>query len=88
MSAPRLRSRTLRRVSKRIPGGRTVMHHVKRKPSKARCGNCGRELKAIPRKLPASLKNTPKTQKRPERPFGGVLCSACMRTKLVEKARS
>jgi large subunit ribosomal protein L34e len=88
MPAPRLRSRTLRRVSKRVPGGKTVLQHVKRNPSKAKCGKCGKELKAVPRKNPAQLKNTPKTQKRPERPFGGVLCSACMRSQLVEKARS
>ena len=30
----------------------------------------------------------PKTKKRPERPFGGNLCSDCMRKIMKEKARS
>jgi ribosomal protein L34E len=30
----------------------------------------------------------PKTQKRPERPFGGMLCSACMRRKIITNNRS
>ena len=29
-----------------------------------------------------------KTEKRPERPYGGVLCSKCMRDLIVKKARA
>jgi len=88
MPAPRLRSRTLRKVFRKTPGGTTVLHRVKRNPSKAKCGSCGVELKAVPRKTASQMKNTAKTQKRPERPFGGVLCSKCMRKHLITKARS
>ncbi|MBU0461447.1 MAG: 50S ribosomal protein L34e [Nanoarchaeota archaeon] len=88
MTAPRFRSRTLRRVFRKTPGGKTVLHHVQRKPSKAKCAVCGSELKAVPRKVTSKMKNTPKTKKRPQRPFGGVLCSACMRRNIIAKTRS
>jgi len=37
--------------------------------------------------LPRALHSMPKSQKRAERPYGGVLCSACMRRKIIEQAR-
>jgi len=88
MPAPRLRSKTLRTVSRKTPGGKTVVHHKKRLPAKAKCSKCGVVLKAVPRKNPTRLKNTPKTKKRPERPYGGVLCSACMRRRIILENRA
>ena len=55
------KSRTLRRVFVRTPGGRTVVHYRKRKPSKAKCGVCGAILKGVPRGRPYKMKNMPKT---------------------------
>jgi len=34
------------------------------------------------------MRNMPKTKKRPERPFGGVLCSKCSREEIVSRIRS
>jgi large subunit ribosomal protein L34e len=34
------------------------------------------------------MKNMPKSSKRPERPYGGVLCSACTRKLLKSKVRA
>jgi len=84
MPAPRLRSTSLRKVSKRLPGGRTVIHFSKKKPKAAICTGCGDVLKAVPRVLPYKMKNIAKTKKRPQRPYGGVLCSRCMRKKIVD----
>ena len=78
----RFKSRTFRRTHVRTPGGKTVLRFDKRKPSIAKCGACGAELKGIPRELPYKMHNMPKTMKRPERPYGGVLCSKCMREKI------
>jgi ribosomal protein L34E len=33
------------------------------------------------------LHSMPKTEKRPERPYGGEQCSACMRRMMIEQAR-
>jgi large subunit ribosomal protein L34e len=83
----RLKSRTFKRVQKVTPGGKTVQHYERRKPSKAICAECGRVLAGVPRELPTKMQNMPKTTKRPERPFGGVLCTKCMREHMKAKAQ-
>ncbi|MDA1196538.1 MAG: 50S ribosomal protein L34e [Nanoarchaeota archaeon] len=87
MVAPRLKSRTLRRIKVRLPGSKTVTHYKRRKPSIAKCRKCKANLKGIPHPLQSIFKNLPKTAKRPQRPFGGELCTKCMRAHFVEKAR-
>ena len=84
MPAGKHKSRTLRRVSVKIPSG-TKIHYKKRKPSKKKCANCGKTLLGVPHKISSKSKNVPKTKKRPSRPFGGVLCSSCTRKVMVEK---
>lgn len=84
MVAPRFRNKTLRKVKVKTPGGETKIHYRKRKPSKAQCGGCGVLLKGVPRERPYKMKQMGKTKKRPERPYGGVLCSKCMRKKMIE----
>ncbi len=85
MPAGRYKSRSLRRVYTKLPGSKVVVHHKKRKPSKATCAVCGAVLKGVPRERPYKMQNMAKTKKRPSRPYGGFLCSKCMRAKLKEK---
>ncbi len=73
------KSRSLRRVFRKTPGGRVVLHYGKRKPSAAKCANCKAELFGVPRAIPSRFGKFPKTQRRPERPFGGYYCGRCMR---------
>jgi len=80
----KLKSRKLRRVYVRMPGGETRILYKKRIMGKHKCGNCGKELHGIPRMIKSRFKNLPKTKKRPERPYGGNLCSLCMREKIKE----
>ncbi len=82
-----LRSRSLKRSQKKVPGGRTVTHFRRRKPSIAKCAKCGKDLKGVPRLRVSDLRKLPKTKKRPERPYGGNLCSKCMREVFREKVR-
>jgi large subunit ribosomal protein L34e len=63
------------------------MHYKKRKPDKAICAECGKVLAGVPRALPSKMRDLPKTKKRPERPYGGVLCAACTRRRIIAKAR-
>ncbi|MBI2133250.1 50S ribosomal protein L34e [Candidatus Woesearchaeota archaeon] len=88
MRPSKQKSRTMRRVFKKTPGGRKTVDYVLRKPKKLVCSNCGRELHGIPRLRPGKLSKTPKTMKRPERPYGGILCSSCSRRRLIDSARS
>lgn len=82
MPAPSKRSRSFRKIYKKVPGGKTVTHYKKKKPGKAECGRCGAILKGVPRERPYKMRTMSKTKKRPERPYGGVLCSKCMREKI------
>ncbi|MBS3170693.1 50S ribosomal protein L34e, partial [Candidatus Woesearchaeota archaeon] len=49
---------------------------------------CRKELHGVPRAFPVERRNMPKTKKRPERPYGGVLCSKCMRETILEKIKA
>ncbi|MBN2422494.1 50S ribosomal protein L34e [Candidatus Woesearchaeota archaeon] len=87
MPEGRLKSRTFRRIKKKLPGGKTVLHYKKRQPSRAKCGKCGSILKGVEIAQPKKIQKMTKTKKRPERPFGGVLCSKCLREKTKKEAR-
>ncbi len=80
----RTKSRSLRRVYRRTPGKRVVVHYSARKPVKPHCASCGTVLKGVLRERPYKMMSIPKTRKRPSRPFGGVLCSKCMRKKIKQ----
>ena len=82
------KSGRFRKIFVKVPGGETKVHLRERKPKKAHCAVCGKQLAGVVRERPAVMANLPKTAKRPERPFGGVLCSSCMRLQLQQKVRS
>jgi large subunit ribosomal protein L34e len=48
---------------------------------------CQAILSGVPRERPFKLAQLAKTERRPERPYGGVLCSKCMRKTIVAKVR-
>ncbi|MEM0025904.1 MAG: 50S ribosomal protein L34e [Zestosphaera sp.] len=87
MSGASVRSRSLRRVWRRTPGGRTVVHYRRSKSHVAVCGICGSRLGGIPESTNV-LKKTTKSSKRPERLFGGVLCPSCLSLALRLSVRS
>ena len=79
--------KSYRQINVKVPGGRTVIQYRKRKPSKAKCASCRALLSGVPRERPFKMKNMPKTKKRPERPYGGYLCTKCARKKIIQEAR-
>ncbi|MBU0614572.1 MAG: 50S ribosomal protein L34e [Nanoarchaeota archaeon] len=81
------KSGSRRKIYVKTPGGVTKVQYKIRKPQAPKCGSCGAKLLGVPRALKSELANMPKTAKRPERPFGGVLCSRCMRDKIKAQAR-
>ena len=86
MPRPSLRSRSFRRIKKKIPGGASIIHYIKRNPSKAKCSNCKKELHGVSSLRPSGMKNLSKSQKTVSRIFGGKLCASC--TKETVKARA
>ncbi len=87
MVRPQLRARTLRRTQRKTPGGVTVKHYTKRKPSKAKCTNCGAKLSGVPHIRATRLRSIPKSQRSPKRPYGGIYCSKCSRSLIKAKVR-
>ena len=88
MVSGKYKSRTYRRIHIKTPGRRNIIHYKRRKPSKAHCAECRAVLSGVPRELPYKMQNMPKTKKRPERPYGGMLCSKCARKRIISEARS
>lgn len=81
------RSRGRRRVKVKVPSGKVGIRYERRKPKAAKCAKCGKPLHGVPRLIPSKLRKLAKTKKRPERPYGGYLCSKCMREVIKEKIR-
>lgn len=77
----------MRKIFRKAPGGRPSIQYKRKKPQAPRCYKCGTVLPGVARQRPFKMRQMPKTQKRPERPFGGVLCSRCMRLEMVNRAR-
>ncbi|MEK6886859.1 MAG: 50S ribosomal protein L34e [Nanoarchaeota archaeon] len=88
MVSGRLKSRTFTRKQVRILSGKTITRYNRRKPGKAQCADCGDYLKGMTQRFPGKMQNTAKSKKRPSRPYGGVLCSGCMRKKIVGRFRN
>lgn len=87
MVAPRNRSRIKRHVFVRTPGGTTKIHYRQRKAKLPHCSACRTALAGIPTGTPRQMKNRAKSAKRPERPFGGKLCTRCMRLFIIQEVR-
>jgi large subunit ribosomal protein L34e len=87
MVSGRHKSKTMRKVFVRIPSGVSVVRYKLRKPSRATCPMTGEKLQAVPNLRPNDLNQLPKTKKRPQRAFGGVLSSRAARRVIMSKAR-
>jgi large subunit ribosomal protein L34e len=85
MPAPRNRQGTFR--NRASPGGKKVLKKKSEKPSKTRCALCAGVLGGVPCRAPSQLNKLAKTEKRPERPFGGVLCPKCLSQVIRDKVR-
>ena len=87
MPSGKHKSGRYRKISVRTPGSRVNIHYRERKPKASTCAVYGTPLAGVPRERPALLKKLPKTSRRPERPYGGILSSKAMREVMKEKAR-
>jgi len=84
MPRPALRTRSLRRILKKIPGGAFVIHYTKRKASAAKCAICKKPLKGVASKRKTAMKKLPKNKRKASRPYGGNMCSKCSRKTIKE----
>jgi large subunit ribosomal protein L34e len=80
---PKDRSRSRRKVAVKVPSGKTKLITKKKIHSdKQRCAICKSVLQAT-----HSDKKMSKSQKRPERKFGGHLCHKCLDKVITYGAR-
>ena len=77
------KSNTFRPMKKRTPGGKLVIHYVKRKHKPVRCAVTKQILPGVAR----GDQKVAKSQRRPERPFGGILSSKALRRRIIRKVR-
>ncbi|RLE77596.1 MAG: 50S ribosomal protein L34e [Thermoprotei archaeon] len=84
MPRPAHRSRTVKRVYVRTPGGRLVVHYRRRKVSPPRCAICGRALSGFPK---MTLREARKGHRPPGRPYGGCVCHECLAKALKSAVR-
>lgn len=77
--------RKAKKIKKRIPSGKSVIRRGKKRPAYTKCAECGAQIHGMPRLKPSKLKKIPKSKRVPNRPYGGNLCSSCMRNELKKK---
>ncbi|MEM5766492.1 MAG: 50S ribosomal protein L34e [Candidatus Aenigmatarchaeota archaeon] len=75
------------KVKVKLPSGKIVIKKKWKKASLAKCAFCGRLLQGIPKLRQQEMRKLKKSKRRPERPYGGNLCSECMREVFREKVR-
>lgn len=73
-------------MRKTAPSGRRILVRKNKKTSKPKCGLCHAVLLGVARGTPLEISKLGKSERRPSRPFGGVLCSKCAREVSVLKA--
>ncbi len=78
-------TKSVKRIPTRTPGGELVYNYRKKKVKAATCSNCDAKLAGIPRLRQFQINKLPKTKKRPERPYAGVLCSKCLKEAIKNK---
>ena len=78
----RPKSRKLRRIKVKLPGGRLSIHYERRRPSHAHDPITKEVLHGVPNLISSQLKKLPKSKRRPNRPYGGVLSSSQMRKQI------
>ncbi|TYJ52277.1 hypothetical protein B9479_007120 [Cryptococcus floricola] len=71
-----------RRVVK-TPGGKLVVHHLKKIASAPKCGDCGFALAGIPVLRPRQYATLSKRQKTVQRAYGGSVCATCVKQRYV-----
>lgn len=86
MTQGKTKSNTFAKKQVRTINGTKVVY-AKRKPKVGTCPVTGEKLKGVPRELPTVMKNLAKTEKRPQRPFGGVLSAKASRQELKRRTR-
>ncbi len=80
MVRPDKRTRSVKKVKKKTPGGRTVTHFKAEKAKACKCGRCKTLVKNIATGSNTELSGMSKSKKGTSMPYSGVLCNKCIDT--------
>ena len=71
----------------RTPGSRVVVQYVHKKAHGPRAPHdscdCGKRINGIPQLRTYAYKSLSKRQKTVSRPYGGVLCAGCVKSRII-----
>jgi len=84
---PGLRTKSLKKVKKKLPSGSTTTHFKHKKAKGARCSSCGAEIHGLPILKPIRYSNLNKSARTINRKYGVELCSKCSREKIKKNVR-
>ncbi len=87
MPRPSLRSKSLRRVNRRLPGGLSVVRYRGKGTGKARCGSCGKVLHGVASGHSSEVRKSSSSSRRVSRAYGGSLCPSCTRERIKSAIR-
>ncbi|MBU4246544.1 MAG: 50S ribosomal protein L34e [Nanoarchaeota archaeon] len=88
MTSPRNNTKSAIWKKIRVPSGVSRLHIKRKKVNAAHCAVCKTELSGVPSKRSYEMRKLSKTEKRPERMYGGVLCGNCVKEKLKASIRA
>jgi large subunit ribosomal protein L34e len=63
----------------KTPGGNLVYHHISKKGTTVKCGDCQSSLQGIPAARPKEFMRMSKRVKTVSRMYGGSRCASCVR---------
>ena len=86
MPRPSQRTRSSKKRNVKVPGGRVETKHSGKRHSQPRCRLCGRPLSGF-KTTPSEARKISHSERTVARPFGGNLCSRCLRIMLKEAVR-
>ena len=84
---PGWRSNSVKKMKKRLPSGKSVVHLKKEKPGRPTCSGCSGELHGLPRLKPIRMANITKSKRTINRMFGSDLCGKCTKSVLKSSVR-
>ena len=85
MVRPTLRSG--KRKYRKTVSGKITIYRPGKKTSPPKCARCDNLLPGVAKGTRVEVRRLTKSQRTPNRPFGGNLCSPCTRRKIIEKVR-
>ena len=85
MVRPTLRSG--KRKYRKTVSGKITIYRPDKKTRPPKCSNCDNILPGVAKGIRSEVRKLTKSQRTPNRPFGGNMCSPCTKRKIIEKTR-